>query len=145
MISTAPAFFSSPACAARSAMRWALAEGRAVTPAPSARSRGRGRVLGLGAFNFTDNCIPSATNLPFSEHDPLFRGQTLEAHGAICVKFRRGNTDLGSEAELASIVETSRGVHQHAAGVRLVEPALCAALAIGANRFGVIRSVAFDV
>src|SRR5690606_17131381 len=45
----------------------------------------------------------SATGLPSSVHNPLRRRQALEAHGPVGMQLRRGDSDLGAEAQLAAI------------------------------------------
>src|SRR5262245_5001517 len=127
MISMADAFLSSPASAARSAVRALasrVADGRGSALAfRGGRGNARG---GLGP----EPCLfglrivvtkGSAPDLAVAEYDPLLGRQSLEPHRAVRVQLRRRDADFGAEAELAPVVEARRRVDENAARIDFAE------------------------
>ncbi len=64
-------------------------------------------------------------------------GQLGEPHGASSMQFLGGNPDLSSEAKLATVGESGRGVHHDGGRIHARDKPLGRRLTIGNNRFGV--------
>ena len=84
----------------------------------------------------------SLPDLPIAVDDPLGGGQLSEAAGASGVVFVGADADLGTETELAAIVEAGAGVDDHGRGVDLGDEPAGVGEALGHDHLGMTRSVA---
>jgi hypothetical protein len=69
--------------------------------------------LELGAWNL----VLSFSDLSFSINNKFSRGQFLQPHGAKRVEFGGADSDLCTQAQLESVIESCRGIDQDTGGV----------------------------
>src|SRR2546429_243720 len=84
-------------------------------------------------------------NLPIPKHDEFGRRELLKSHRAKGVNLARADTDLGAESQLATVIESRRGIHHHRGRVHPVDEFPRSFVIRGHNRFSVRGSVALDV
>lgn len=80
-----------------------------------------------------------------AEDDELFGSERGQPHGAVRVQFGRGNTDLGAEAEAATVVEAGGRVDDDTARVDVADELARLAQIAGEDRFGVSATILADV
>src|SRR6516225_4183993 len=80
---------------------------------------------------------PLRPHLPRSAYHVLVAGELLHADRAAGVETVRGDADLGSHTELATIGELRRGVVQHDRAVDALQKALGGRRILGHDRLGV--------
>src|SRR5688500_18841530 len=89
--------------------------------------------------------IPVAANLcahvPVAQHDPLLRGEALEADRPAGLQLVGRDADFGTQPVLEAVGEAGRRIHHHRARVDLAQEALRAGPVLGDDRVGMPRAV----
>src|SRR6185369_15297669 len=86
-------------------------------------------------------CPPLSPDLSVPGHDELGRSEFFKAHGTACMDSCRGNSYLGPEAELESVVQPRRGVHENGRCVHLALETPSVLVVIRYDGLGVLRAV----
>ena len=84
-------------------------------------------------------------DVPVAQHNEFLAGQSFQSHRAARVDLVGGDADFRAEAILEPIGEAGGCIDHHRTGIHLAQETAGAAIILGNDRIGMLRTIGGDV